>query len=154
MSDTLGLLHFHETGIYRQFERAKQGVVGYGFIDPVEQTQRCHMYIPNTGGHHCRYYLSFLIRSYFITRWKLVITNGSLPSGKDMEWVHEHREEKDIGKRIEEYLNERKQNPPPAAVDEDGINENKLIFGYWPRVPSQYVVTQVQEYLRKVDAAE
>ena len=33
VSDALGLLHFHETGTYRQYERALQGVKGYKHVD-------------------------------------------------------------------------------------------------------------------------
>jgi len=153
-SDTLGLLHFHETGIYRQYERAKQGVIGYGFIDPLqhssmEQIQRCHAFMPSTGGHHCRYYLAFLVRSYFIYCWGQMIGNNTLPSAKDMEWLHEHRERKDLGKLVEAYLLEKKKENPEV---DNTMTEDILVFGVWPRIPFQYTITQVRDFLRYMDS--
>jgi len=148
VSDQLGLLHFHETGIYRQYERARQGVKGYGFVDPdhqdiVEQIKRCHAFKNSTGGHHCKYYLYFVIRVYFINRWKQVKGDGTLPTAKDMEWIHEHRDEVNLGVMIEDYL----QNHHPGQRHD--INENNLIFGGWPRITPQFRITQVSDFLKK-----
>ena len=148
VSDELGLLHFHETGIYRQYERARQGVKGYGFVDPdghdiIEQIKRCHAFKNRVGGHHCSYYLSFLVRMYFINRWKQVKGDGTLPMSKDMEWIHENRDNGNLGIMIEEYL---KGDHPGQSTD---INENNLIFGHWPRISSQFKITQVSEFLKK-----
>ncbi len=155
VSDTLGLLHFHETGIYRQYERAKQGVIGYGFIDPTqhsagEQIKRCHMYMNATGGHHCRYFLAFLVRSYFIYRWGQTIENGSLPSSEDIAWLHENRESRELGTLINDYLEKRKQDNP---VIDNEMTEDKLVFGFWPKHDKEYTITQVRDYLRTLDNA-
>jgi len=146
VSDQLGLLHFHETGIYRQYERARQGVKGYGFTDPddhdiVEQIKRCHAFKMGVGGHHCKYFLSFLVRIYFINRWKQIKQDGTLPTAADIEWLHQHREKEALGMMIEDYIKDKKGNTD--------MNENNLIFGNWPRINSQFVITQVSDFLKE-----
>ena len=96
----LSLLHFHDVGVRRTYERTLAAVVSYGFVrladddDLHKQMQSCGCFVKSIGGHHAVHYLRFLARMILID----VIKNatGQLPSLSEMlifaerceDWLH------------------------------------------------------------------
>jgi hypothetical protein len=66
----LGFLHFHDTGIKRQFERAQQVIYGYNYVDSnmhySEQLKVLKQNNYGNGFHRVFEYIVFLIRKYIL----------------------------------------------------------------------------------------
>jgi len=145
VSDKLGLLHFHETGVFRQYERAIQAVQGRNHVNPTDdidvQINDCLRYIGGVGGHHCGIYLFFLARMLLIALWNSRF--NAMPSKDDMMWVHKHANDHDLMAKVVDYVSKANH----SASD---LNRSELIFNFWPEVRRDFIISSVSDYLKNL----
>ena len=89
VADQLRILHFHDVGVRRTFERTLAAVTSYGFrarLPGGATTQDDFLavaqHVRGIGGHHALYFLRFAARSLFIET--LAAAVHRLPSATDM----------------------------------------------------------------------
>lgn len=150
VSDRLGLLHFHETGVYRQFERNIQAVEGRKHVsskDPLpKQITDALTHILGIGGHHCRIYLKFITRLHLINEWKRHFGRDALPAVEDMQWVHKNSDNPDILRNISLYVNLA----TASGNTNENVKETDLVFSYWPELEKEFTITSVKDYLESL----
>ncbi len=83
---SLSLLHFHDVGVRRTYERTLAAVTSYGFVTSDasldHQMISCGQFVNSIGGHHAVHYLRFLVRRIFIN--VIREATGLLPSLVEM----------------------------------------------------------------------
>lgn len=151
ISDKLGLLHFHETGVGAQFERAMQAVEGRGHvrgIDPIpKQIEDALRFMPGIGGHHCKIYLKYITRLHLINEWIARHGRDTLPSPEDMLWLYKVYDRLDILKLVSQYIS-----LSIPTEENKNYNLNDLMFNHWPEIPKEFKITSVSDYLLSLGA--
>lgn len=113
---SLSLLHYHDVGVRRTYERTVAAVRSYGFVqvrgdqnsqqrntDLHSEMITCGHYVRSVGGHHAVHYLRFLARRIFIDLIR--DATGCLPSLHEMwsfcchadEWMQRKDDTPDFG---------------------------------------------------------
>ncbi len=152
ISESLGLLHFHDVGIARQLERCEQAVAGHGFTNInkkiIEKIRDCHKFKMGQGGHHCRQYLRFLARKLFIASWESFFKGSHLPSMNDIRWVEDNHDNQDFVLQMMNYIQNAIERVGESNTDENKI---KLLFYNHLKLIPEYKITQVAKFLNKND---
>lgn len=139
----LALLHYHETGMHRLYERSIKSVKAYEYVNInnnlEEQIIECKKNIPMLGGHHIRLYMIFLYKKYFIEKK----CNGKLPGKKELLWIHnilENDIDNNFIKSVEEYSDN--------IDNSDFLNYDDCLLWYIDKKQEKiYIVNQVAMYL-------
>lgn len=152
VDDSIGLLHFHETGAFRQYERAINAVTGYGFSSYAksiqEQLADCHKWKMGAGGHHCRYMAMFLTRKLLIQQWKSRFTE-TLPSMEHVKIADELAD--DVHAEVK-LMNFVKSLPNDVNGSVDSPQQlDKLLFGNWKFSTPEHTITQCRDFILSLE---
>jgi len=146
VSDKLGLLHYHETGSKRNFERNVTTIRGYGYFDtnmPLHlQVPVCKHFIRFrvAGYHRIEYYLDHIVRLVVIQYFKTFLNR--LPHPSEVAEIVAYRNCDHILEHILANMDRLKQNREPAR----GTKEEDILF-YETKSPHEFEVHQVKNYL-------
>lgn len=147
VSDALGLLHFHETGSRRAYERCRMSITGYGQFDvdmPVaDQLDHCLWWKQSMGGHRVVQYEKFLKRRVLVTSFQDADADHVLPS---LEFVNVH--ESQVATALDAMRFARQATI--ADRDDSGkLTVDDLVFHERAR-PTEISVCQVAEHLQRL----
>lgn len=145
----LGLLHFHNTGPARKYERALQTITELGFIKPdltniPQLIVDCKAFVPCVGGHAYSQFICFLVRMFAITIW--MQTHNRLPSIDEIQVVDRLKDDPDvIGKIID--LGKCAPLYDASTLTEKQRGMYDVLFGNWPTMAWELEIDQVARYM-------
>jgi hypothetical protein len=149
ISKDLGLLHFHNTGPSRKYERALQTITELGFIKPdlanlSQLLAECKAFVPCVGGHAYSQFIDFLLRMLAISSW--MRKYNRLPSMDEIAKVDKLKDypsEVIIGK-----INELCDNAVLSLAETTASGLYDVLFGNWPTERWEVEIDQVARYMR------
>ena len=142
----LGLLHFHETGAKRHWERNLMTMNGYKYFDTTMHVQEQIAYakhfirIKMEGYHRIEFYLEFLLREFALDQFEIIL--GRLPSVQEMLEVVSYA---NTDHMIEHILLNKHRYPQELSVHEKKTREQ--LFYYAETQPYTWKIYQVKNYL-------
>ncbi len=152
ISTDLGLLHFHNTGPARKYERALQTITELGFIkaDLANLPQLlvdCKAFVPCIGGHAYDQFVDFLLRMMAVSYW--MQKHNRLPLPKEIENVDKLKQAPAL--EIIDALNNLCKSASSDLGDiEPGYGLYDVLFGNWPVVPWEVEIDQVARYMESI----
>jgi hypothetical protein len=157
ISSNIGLLHFHNTGLSRRFERSHQyiqqlHVFDTSFDQIPTYFSKCQENMPKNYGHIFLCMASFLVRWYAAVVWYAKYNVFPAPNGGIVQLADGLVNDPDALQKIYLYA----QNTKFEATDGEVVQLHDVLFGN-PRVcdpgvdtGSLVVVSQVKEYLQNI----
>lgn len=150
-SSSLALLHFHETGCMRQFERAFLALQSYNYMSPSAeaptQLMECMQHRHSVGGHHCSYMINFILRVIFLNKWTN-LHGHVIPDAEHINWINALDVNANSAVGLENQIAQYVESSVPTnATRLDDVERIQFLFGNWSYKQGTFVCDQVSNIL-------
>lgn len=150
ISPSLGLLHYHNTGPARKYERTLQTITELGYIKPnFNDLPRfladCRAHSESVGGHAYVLFVSFLVRLICISIWMDI--HNRLPTLSEIKRVDDLKNEPDVVDHVFRLA----RSCETELVDESSMeNTYSVVFGHWPAETWDTEIDQVSKFMHSL----
>ena len=156
VSADLGLLHFHNTGPARKYERALQTITELGFIkaDLGNLSQLlvdCKAFTPCVGGHAYCQFVDFLVRMIAISLW--MERHKRLPFPEEIESVDKVKTAPafEILDTLRHLCDNAQSDPESStAATTNDFSMYDVLFGNWPTEQWEVEIDQVKRHMDSI----